>query len=1054
MAITKIYESEFSDIRDNDWRIDIFKNPQGTITVKNFVCADPGFTLSYQGADDIFSPLLPSTCTIPFIVENLDDAAFITALFTMFEGEYIVEIQRYTALGYRLHWRGFLTSDNLTIPDTVTPYVVELQAVDGLQTLSRRDHPSTGTHSMSDIMVDALATIPTVGRYSTSDDFLRMGIDMEPQGLPTYNGNPFSEMKIAVTSLDFLTGQPGESPTAEDMLTQIMTLHNSRLFQRDGVWTIQPMSAVLDEAANILFKRVTKIKTAGADGLFTLNENLETGNDRLVGDWSIQFLPPVSRVTRELNYLGNRPICGVAFPGFDVNARINNQTTPGTPPTLSVDLDTQFPAGEKFTFRARITMEQDPVASEASEPLVRYRLQFTVKVGSYYLGRNHELGLDETTVGSSNFNVGNSDQDMRRPKSPGGVYWSTDSATRVQMIGDILNSDLENGFAAGGTDYCDMELSIESPPLPAATDVDCEIVVRSFGFSQGGGSVAAAIADAANIYCDPQLFVGTGSDSDVVKFSASVSNNASEEYAIEPVSLYGESGNADDQFPAIYFGSLVGPGGSLPTGYQSSLTTSTALANQVVCIDRLRHLQTAQQVRNGSAFVDRDITPMNYVTFDSAKWAIVNMQHTAKSCLMRFELVKIAAADGPTSDPFEVQNKTILPPRTLNAAGDSIRREFNTTATSLNDTIADTIAQTDAKIAAVNLDDLADVATGSPNDGDVIRYTSATQTWNRAPVPEPLADADQTIAANRAIDLDGNTLSVVDGSNTKMTVSNTGGVTIFGEFKVDSGTVAGGALRLEEWDTAGQNAVILQAPIILASDVTFTLPGADGTADQVLQTNGSGTLSWGDRVKKLNPVVNNTLTIRPVIQGQPTQIFLKGADDNGGIYLEAPDNISSTPRFTLPATDGTAGQQLTTNGSGVLSFADASPGFSYHVINSAFYTSDGNGDYIPIGGTLSETTSSLYYNIWTAPCDGELIKATALVSNASAGLTYLTARKYPTPASFASANHTFSTAYATGTFTFGAGATFSAGDRLQFFFNPANRPDGVSISILMKLTHI
>jgi hypothetical protein len=55
---------------------------------------------------------------------------------------------------------------------------------------------------------------------------------------------------------------------------------------------------------------------------------------------------------------------------------------------------------------------------------------------------------------------------------------------------------------------------------------------------------------------------------------------------------------------------------------------------------------------------------------------------------------------------------------------------------------------------------------------------------------------------------------------------------------------AQGDLRLA--DSAGGEYVALQAPSTVSSNITFTLPGADGTADQVLKTNGSGTLSFGD----------------------------------------------------------------------------------------------------------------------------------------------------------------------------------------------------------------
>jgi hypothetical protein len=53
---------------------------------------------------------------------------------------------------------------------------------------------------------------------------------------------------------------------------------------------------------------------------------------------------------------------------------------------------------------------------------------------------------------------------------------------------------------------------------------------------------------------------------------------------------------------------------------------------------------------------------------------------------------------------------------------------------------------------------------------------------------------------------------------------------------------AQGDLRLA--DSAGGEYVGLQAPATVASNVTFTLPGADGSVDQALVTDGSGNLSF------------------------------------------------------------------------------------------------------------------------------------------------------------------------------------------------------------------
>lgn len=45
-------------------------------------------------------------------------------------------------------------------------------------------------------------------------------------------------------------------------------------------------------------------------------------------------------------------------------------------------------------------------------------------------------------------------------------------------------------------------------------------------------------------------------------------------------------------------------------------------------------------------------------------------------------------------------------------------------------------------------------------------------------------------------------------------------------------------------DSDSSNYVAFQAPATVASNVTWTLPNADGTSGQVLSTDGSGALSW------------------------------------------------------------------------------------------------------------------------------------------------------------------------------------------------------------------
>jgi len=87
--------------------------------------------------------------------------------------------------------------------------------------------------------------------------------------------------------------------------------------------------------------------------------------------------------------------------------------------------------------------------------------------------------------------------------------------------------------------------------------------------------------------------------------------------------------------------------------------------------------------------------------------------------------------------------------------------------------------------------------------------------------------------------LDGNTLSATNANgNVTLSANGTGRVQVTG-----TSAVAGGIEFYEDTDT-GTNFIALQAPSSVASNVTFTLPSTDGTNGQVLQTDGSGTLSF------------------------------------------------------------------------------------------------------------------------------------------------------------------------------------------------------------------
>ena len=80
--------------------------------------------------------------------------------------------------------------------------------------------------------------------------------------------------------------------------------------------------------------------------------------------------------------------------------------------------------------------------------------------------------------------------------------------------------------------------------------------------------------------------------------------------------------------------------------------------------------------------------------------------------------------------------------------------------------------------------------------------------------------------------------------NSTATLSDAGAPTFVGAVNVSGTSSAGSNIKLYEDTDNGTNYVSLKAPDSVSSDVTFTLPSADGTANQAIATNGSGVLSF------------------------------------------------------------------------------------------------------------------------------------------------------------------------------------------------------------------
>ena len=181
------------------------------------------------------------------------------------------------------------------------------------------------------------------------------------------------------------------------------------------------------------------------------------------------------------------------------------------------------------------------------------------------------------------------------------------------------------------------------------------------------------------------------------------------------------------------------------------------------------------------------------------------------------------------------------------------------------------------------------------------------------------------------------TLPTADGSNGQAIITNGSGALSWAT--VDSGSMplAGGNFTgdvqlnaqsdLRFADADSSNYVAFQAPATVSSNVTWTLPATDGSANQYLKTNGSGVLSWAtDSTSDTSkmPLAGGTFTGNVLFSNGKAARFYEN-DGNGSNYVgfRAPAALSADTTFYWPGADGSANQLLKTDGSGNLSFADA-----------------------------------------------------------------------------------------------------------------------------------
>jgi len=354
-------------------------------------------------------------------------------------------------------------------------------------------------------------------------------------------------------------------------------------------------------------------------------------------------------------------------------------------------------------------------------------------------------------------------------------------------------------------------------------------------------------------------------------------------------------GPSQSLFPALKVG---------PTGNDYTLPVARGVTGNVAVYDDATHtsewrtLQTSN-LGGTSDGITQGTTNLFFTSAEQTKLAGI----TAGAAVASVSGTAPIVSSGGTTPAISITAATTSAAGSMSSA-DKTKLDGIEAGAQMNQNAFSNFAVTGQTTVAA--DTVTDTVTFAEAGGMTITTNATTDTITLS--SRTLDDNDVTLSGARQIDVDTESLTIVDGARFVATFG--AGVQAFGdEVRVIGGLSNGGLLTLYE-SNSGANFVALKAPANLAVNTTYTLPTADGTSGQVLATNGTGTLDW--RTKKATQVTGKTVATGAwsLVSGVYEASISDAAILSTSIVNVIPDNASAATIRTaqmLPRTDSSTG---------------------------------------------------------------------------------------------------------------------------------------------------
>jgi hypothetical protein len=635
MANPKLF-SEFRSSYGHFYLIEIWDEDYTGNDPEQFNVTGEGFQLNYSGqTDNIYSPIIGSSVSFGMYVQNSATTAFLNNIKQYQQDRYFVKIWKGEFSGedantwynttkvsddglvmsfspdeeqvvyLDFYWGGYIVQDIIEIEDVSQPYILNIQATDGISKLADTQCGTSFFRQSTNQFINALDQVGVLGIYGSEHPVLAVVCNWWAEEM-TYNANnnPMDETWVDFHAFDTIDEQGNyTNKNWFEILSQMCTIFGLRFYYSNGQYRLEQLFQ--RDSSSMVEHRYKKDKTKIDSASVSYNKTIDqTPNKARLAGNIFNFLPAVNDVAITLNQ-EEKAITGVT------STETNDPTT--QPGVISSALNNQVSID--FQHDARLL-----VTNNVNQQLLYFK--FKLKVTLFDFTNNVTYYLKRTINGTT----------------PGAISWTTTQSGsgyevlighvqeyKTQWVLPTPPPNVPQPQSVKGT------ISVLTPAIPASGDMSFEWdFVEMINYLGATRTLNASnVVKYSITTTDFRTSFGSIQNqvSRIRAISPSSANNGGLTYTLPETSVFTGQGERGSLVKQYNVGSLLV---KIPyTNWREGNFGSYNTIQKLVCQEFLKLMDAPIQKYMGRMFSSHDFRQR--LTFDSRNWIQLGGTYSANT---------------------------------------------------------------------------------------------------------------------------------------------------------------------------------------------------------------------------------------------------------------------------------------------------------------------------------------------------------------------------------------------------------------------------------------